>query len=66
MKNQPQEAKLRIEPLDFSEELARAVINSLSAHIVILDKKGVILETNRAWNAYSSKTVCRKTWTTEE
>jgi len=55
MKNQPQEAKPHIEPLNFSEELARAVINSLSAHIAILDKNGVILETNRAWNTYSIK-----------
>lgn len=55
MKNQPQEAKPHIEPLNFSEELARAVINSLSAHIAILDQSGVILETNRAWNTYSYK-----------
>lgn len=55
MKNQPQEAKPHIEPLSFSEELSRAVINSLSAHIVILDENGVILETNRAWKAYSVK-----------
>ena len=55
MKNKPQEVKPHIEPLSFSEELARAVINSLSAHIAILDKNGVILETNRAWNAFSSK-----------
>ena len=55
MKNQLQEAKPHIEPLDFSEELARAVINSLSAHIAILDKNGVILETNCAWDNYSIK-----------
>ena len=55
MKNQPQEAKPHIEPLSFSEELAKAVINSLSAHIVILDQNGVILEYNRAWKAYSVK-----------
>jgi len=55
MKNQSQEAKSHIEPSSFSEELARAVINSLSAHIAIIDKNGVILETNRAWNAYSVK-----------
>jgi len=55
MKNQPPEAKLNIESLSFSEELARAVINSLSAHIAIVDKNGVILETNRAWKAYSVK-----------
>jgi len=55
MKNHPQEAKSRIEPLNFSEELARAVIDSLSAHIAILDENGVILENNRAWKAYSVK-----------
>ena len=55
MKNHPQEAKSRIEPLNFSEELARAVIDSLSAHIAILDENGVILENNRAWKDYSVK-----------
>jgi DNA-binding CsgD family transcriptional regulator len=55
MKTRPQEVKPHIEPLSFSEELAKAVINSLSAHIAILDKNGVILETNRAWNTYSFK-----------
>ncbi|MBW2247552.1 MAG: PAS domain-containing protein [Deltaproteobacteria bacterium] len=55
MKNQTREVKPHIEPLSFSEELSRAVINSLSAHIVILDENGVILETNRAWKAYSVK-----------
>ena len=55
MKIQPQEAKPHIEPLNFSEELARAVIDSLSAHIAILDENGVILENNRAWKAYSFK-----------
>lgn len=59
MKNQPQDAKPQIESLNFSQDLARAVINSLSAHIAILDKKGVILETNRAWNTYSLKKACR-------
>ena len=55
MKKQRQEPKPHSESLFFSEELARAVINSLSAHIAILDKNGVILETNRAWNTYSYK-----------
>jgi DNA-binding CsgD family transcriptional regulator len=55
MENQPPEVKRHIEPLSFSEELAKAVINSLSAHIAIVDKNGVILETNRAWNTYSFK-----------
>ena len=52
MKNQPQDATPHIESLNFSQELARAVIDSLSAHIAILDKEGVILETNRAWNTF--------------
>ena len=55
MKNQPQDVTPHIESLNFSQELARAVIDSLSAHIAILDKEGVILETNRAWNTYSVK-----------
>ena len=52
MKKQPQEAKPHIEALNFSEELARAMIDSLSAHIAILDENGIILENNRAWKAY--------------
>ena len=59
MKKQQQEPKPHSESLFFSEELSMAVINSLSAHIAILDKNGVILETNRAWNTYSLKKACR-------
>ena len=55
MKKQPEDVKPHIESLNFSEEPARAVINSLSSHIAILNKTGVILETNRAWNTYSLK-----------
>ena len=55
MKKQRQEPKPHSESLFFSAELARAAINSLSAHIAILDKNGVILETNRAWDTYSYK-----------
>jgi len=55
MKNQPQEVKTLTNTLYFSEELARAVIDSLSAHIAILDENGVILENNRAWKVYSVK-----------
>ena len=39
----------------FTEELARTVLNSLSAHIAILDENGVILETNTAWRNYAVK-----------
>lgn len=55
MKNQPKEAKSHIEPLYLSEELARAVMDSLSAHIAILDENGVILDYNRAWKVFSVK-----------
>ncbi|GAB6097797.1 hypothetical protein JCM14469_40510 [Desulfatiferula olefinivorans] len=30
----------------------RTILNSLSAHIALLDKDGLILETNRAWNRF--------------
>ncbi len=39
----------------FTDELALTVLNSLSAHIAILDENGVILETNRAWRDFSLK-----------
>ena len=39
----------------YSDELAKAVLNSLSAHIAILDENGVILETNKAWRNYAAK-----------
>jgi DNA-binding CsgD family transcriptional regulator len=37
----------------FTDELARTVLDSLSAHIAILDENGVILETNYAWRNFS-------------
>ena len=39
--------------LDINDELAQTVLNSLSAHIAIIDENGVILETNTAWREYS-------------
>lgn len=39
----------------FTDELARTVLNSLSAHIAILDENGVIRETNEAWRTYAVK-----------
>ena len=39
----------------FSESFARTVLDSLSAHIAVLDENGVILETNRAWKRYGSR-----------
>jgi DNA-binding CsgD family transcriptional regulator len=39
----------------FTDELAKTVLNSLSAHIAILDENGIILETNKAWRQFSIK-----------
>lgn len=38
----------------FSDPMAQSVLNSMSAHIAILDETGVILETNRAWRAFAA------------
>lgn len=35
-----------------SERLLRATINALSAHIAVLDDRGVIVATNEAWRGY--------------
>ena len=43
----------KVEPLSFSDELARTVLDSVSAHIAILDETGIILETNKAWRRYA-------------
>lgn len=43
-----------IEPITFSDQLAKTVLNSLSAHIAILNENGVILQTNRAWREYAT------------
>jgi DNA-binding CsgD family transcriptional regulator len=39
----------------FEGDLAITVLNSLSAHIAILDEDGVIMETNTAWQKYARK-----------
>ena len=36
-------------------DFGRTVLDSLSAHIAILDAKGTILETNRAWQAFAGQ-----------
>ena len=43
------------EPLRFSDELARTVFDSLSAHIAILDEEGVIVLTNKAWRSFAEE-----------
>ncbi len=40
-------------PCEFKDPLAKTVLNSLSAHIAIIDEQGVIVETNRAWQDFS-------------
>jgi DNA-binding CsgD family transcriptional regulator len=42
-------------PLCYSSEEARTVLDSLSAHIAIVDETGVILDTNRAWRNFAVK-----------
>ncbi|MGE0087383.1 MAG: LuxR C-terminal-related transcriptional regulator [Desulfococcaceae bacterium] len=39
--------------IPFSEVLARSILDSLSAHVAILDKNGLILETNAAWKRFA-------------
>lgn len=48
-------AKKNETPLCYSSEEARTVLDSLSAHIAIMDENGVILDTNRAWRDYAVK-----------
>jgi DNA-binding CsgD family transcriptional regulator len=40
---------------EFIGDFGRTVLNSLSAHIAILDAHGTILETNRAWQAFAGQ-----------
>ena len=40
-------------PNEFHDPLAKSVLNSLSAHIAIIDSEGFIIETNRAWQAFA-------------
>ena len=62
MKNQTDKNIHSMEPLSFSDALARTVLNSLSAHIAILDENGVILETNKAWQMYAVKSGMPETY----
>ena len=36
-------------PCEFSSQLGKTVLNSLSAQIAIISETGIILETNKAW-----------------
>jgi PAS domain S-box-containing protein len=46
------ERKIAEEALRASEAFARAVLDSLSAHVCVLDKDGVILKTNDVWTEF--------------
>jgi DNA-binding CsgD family transcriptional regulator len=48
--------------LSASDDLARTVLDSLSAHIAILDHTGIILETNQAWRNYAISSGMPKTY----
>ncbi len=43
-------------PGKFKDPLAQGVLNSISAHIAIIDTRGVIIETNRAWQNFARGT----------
>ncbi len=48
--------------LNLSDELARTVLDSMSAHIAIIDEQGVILETNTAWRTYAIRSGMPETY----
>ena len=56
MPNEPTAEKGKEGSLPFSKSLALSVLDSITAHVAILDEKGVILETNRAWNEFACQT----------
>jgi len=40
-------------PFEFKDPLAKGVLNSISAHLAIIDTMGFIIETNRAWQDFA-------------
>lgn len=52
-KAKSESAKCR--PRKFNDPLAKTVLNSISAHIAIVDAAGNIIETNRAWRNFAKK-----------
>ena len=49
------ERKWAEEALRSSDAFTRAVLNSLSAHVCVLDKEGVIVTTNDAWKEFTQR-----------
>lgn len=56
MKKQEMLSRTNCGPCEFEGGLGKSVLNSLSAHIAILDRDGVIIETNRAWQTFADST----------
>jgi len=54
MSNKNKNDRPEMTPFEYSSSLAKSVLNSLSAHIAIIDEKGVILETNQAWRNFAA------------
>lgn len=50
------ERKAAEDALRASDTFTRAVLDSLSAHVCVLDKQGVILETNETWKEFARYT----------
>jgi DNA-binding CsgD family transcriptional regulator len=53
MKSEKNNGKRISSPLYGSDEPSRTILDSLSAHIAIVDQNGVIVDTNRAWRDYA-------------
>lgn len=47
--------KKEIQPLYSPNEASRAILDSLSTHIAIVDDGGVIIDTNRAWREFGTE-----------
>jgi len=41
------------------QDIYRVVVDSLSAHVAILDEQGAIIETNLAWQNFQKKMVLK-------
>jgi DNA-binding CsgD family transcriptional regulator len=49
----PENSKGVPETISSSNQVARTILDALSAHVAILDENGFILETNRAWMQFA-------------
>jgi len=56
MKMDPRKAEKLIKE---TQRYAKTILNSLSAHIAIIDENGIILETNRAWREFAQSNQIR-------